>query len=439
MKFYAKFATILPVLVFYLFFAPKTFAAVLSLSSSGNGVYLLQGADFSDVGALDATITYDASTLSNPRVGQGSLLSGALMVANANSPGVIRIAVASTKSISGTGPVAVINFSLPAGSAGKVLSLSVRLLNGNGVQLPVQTSVSNPSASSAGSESETKDSSDSASETTSNTTSDANTVADTNKSQYNGVGTTTPVAGTDREDVERKAASEEKSVSETGRNSEEPGTESVSKPEEKAESREISSDSDLSGYKSVLQRFSEFRGKKTEKTLTKLFDSVDAQGIRQDPPVVLSDGKSKVKLFIVDQPGRKTAPNFAVTKGNFVSLNKDGNIWVFEIVPDRKTYETALTIISDGNRYEIPLTVAPPVDLGGYLGGNAKQSGFERFLLDRVAGKDRRCDLNGDGNMDYVDDYIFTANFIATVVKKSPVKNNSLKTGIDRTKQSRLE
>ncbi len=89
-----------------------------------------------------------------------------------------------------------------------------------------------------------------------------------------------------------------------------------------------------------------------------------------------------------------------------------------EILPDRKTYETTLTVGRNGVSIDIPLNVAPPADLRGFAVEKAGQSPFERYLLERVAGN-RSCDLNGDGKTDYLDDYIFMANFIVAGAKRA--------------------
>jgi hypothetical protein len=133
--------------MYMLFSAVSTasFAAVLTLASSGNGVYALQGFGLSDVGGLDITISYDTSTLANPRVVQGALLSGGMMAVNGNSPGTIRMAGATSRSISGGGNLATVSFDLRGAGSGKVLSMSASLINSNGAKLPVQSLVQNPS------------------------------------------------------------------------------------------------------------------------------------------------------------------------------------------------------------------------------------------------------------------------------------------------------
>lgn len=64
---------------------------------------------------------------------------------------------------------------------------------------------------------------------------------------------------------------------------------------------------------------------------------------------------------------------------------------------------------------EIPLTVAPAIPAESKIGkkGKLTEADFILFLKERGTEKAPRFDLNGDGKRDYLDDYIFTANFIA--------------------------
>jgi len=57
-------------------------APALTISSSGNGTFVLQGSAVDGVAALDITVRYDVATLTNPQVTQGGLISGAMMAVN---------------------------------------------------------------------------------------------------------------------------------------------------------------------------------------------------------------------------------------------------------------------------------------------------------------------------------------------------------------------
>ena len=68
-----------------------------------------------NVSGFDLILKYDTPALAKPTVSQGSLISGAMFAANANTAGTIRIAVVSSKSFSGSGPLVTITFETNTG------------------------------------------------------------------------------------------------------------------------------------------------------------------------------------------------------------------------------------------------------------------------------------------------------------------------------------
>jgi hypothetical protein len=97
-----------------------------------------------NVAAMDITITYDAASLSNPRVQQGGLISGALTAVNLNVPGTVRMAIIRTTPIQGSGIIATLTFDRTGGSGGKITGLGARLSNLDGRPLPALAQVINP-------------------------------------------------------------------------------------------------------------------------------------------------------------------------------------------------------------------------------------------------------------------------------------------------------
>jgi hypothetical protein len=408
--------------LWFLSFAESASAASLIVSSSGNGVFTLQGVGLADVAGIDVTIGYDTSTLSSPRVVQGGLISGAMMAANPNIPGVIRIAVVKTGSIAGSGVVATINFSTVAGSEGRILSLNARMINGQGGRLGVQTQVINP------------DNAGTASSATDSGSADTTAVTDTATSgTTSGLGmhylgpTGVSLPSESEDDSIRKPSPE--------RNSDQPvpqsketsasGTAAESEPERGdkiASPPVVSTEKKYVAYKSVLDCFRDFTGEKSAKAMTQLFDMAPVSGVRQDPAVALSDGKTRVKVRIQLSGGGKDSPNFAVSGARLVSLNIEGNAWVAEALPDEKAYEATITVLDNGTMTQIPLTVAPPIDAIIEKTGNSYDTGFCLFLKDRGTDRAPRFDLNGDGVRNYIDDYIFTANYI---VKRNSTLNQA--------------
>jgi hypothetical protein len=165
-------------------------------------------------------------------------------------------------------------------------------------------------------------------------------------------------------------------------------------------------------YKSVLERFKEFKGKKTPEALIALFSSGGGEG-RQTPPLVLSDGKTTVKV-VIELNANSEDNNFLLDGVSLVTLtNKSGNSWIAELLPENNILEATISVPQNNQWHVAPLTVSPPADVAiRRSSGKEAEVDFERYLKERGTAKTPRFDLNGDGRRDYIDDYIFTANYL---------------------------
>lgn len=105
----------------------KTAASTVSVSPSGAASYVIQGESMDGVSGMELTIRYDASMFQGtPTVKQESLVSGAMLADNTSLPGVIKIAIISTRPFSGSGPIATITFvSKTAGAPVPVITASM--------------------------------------------------------------------------------------------------------------------------------------------------------------------------------------------------------------------------------------------------------------------------------------------------------------------------
>src|SRR6266508_3269878 len=122
---------------------PVYAVSTLSLSSSGSGGFLLRGVGMENVSAMDITITYDASTLSNPRVTKGELITGALMAVNPNGVGAVRMGIVTTSPIKGNGTIATLVFDPVGNSPGRIIAIKASITNNKGTPLPVQAHIEN--------------------------------------------------------------------------------------------------------------------------------------------------------------------------------------------------------------------------------------------------------------------------------------------------------
>ncbi|MDD2336696.1 MAG: hypothetical protein PHD01_08970 [Geobacteraceae bacterium] len=114
---------------------------------------------------------------------------------------------------------------------------------------------------------------------------------------------------------------------------------------------------------SVLDRFRAFSGKKTQAAREGLFTHWDPV-FSQNPAVLLSDGRAVARITLRLQGRTGVPPNFSITGGHCVSAKMtDTGVWILEILPNRGSLSTSLTVAFSGQMTEYPLTVAPPMDL----------------------------------------------------------------------------
>ncbi|TWJ19645.1 cohesin domain-containing protein [Geobacter argillaceus] len=401
-------------------------AASITASPTGDGVYAIQGIGFSGVSGLDVTVTYDSSTLGNPRVVQGTLLANALFAANPNVPGVIRIGALSTSGFSGTGVIAAITFDKKAGAAGSLTGLTASLINSSGAPLAVTTSYSNAPATYA---SQTVQTDTTAPGTPTPTTpsipittgaggSGATGIAGTSTGGSVYLGTVSMPGDAATSQPEKKA--EYKAETQKADQQPLPNQEAVdeqardrgkAEPEEKkapVEKKDIV-------YPSVSEKIRTSSEKLTMEKLLALFELSTELPYSQAPGVVLSDGKTSVRLTVRLGESGKETPSFALKHAKLLSLQQgEGGEWLIEALPALNTNEAALTVSLEASSIRIPLTVAQPLNARSL--GDLKvlsERTFPLFLTERGTKEAPRYDLNGDGKRDYLDDYIFAANYLA--------------------------
>ncbi|NVN92257.1 MAG: hypothetical protein HXX11_16870 [Desulfuromonadales bacterium] len=171
--------------------------------------------------------------------------------------------------------------------------------------------------------------------------------------------------------------------------------------------------------RSVLEHFSTYSGPRTPAALTELFSKPVAANIRQEPEVVLSDGATAVRFFVrVGSPDIKV-PNLALIGAKLLSYERTADDeWLIEALPEVGALKASLIMKTGAASREIPISVAPPLPAETDL----SEEGFNTFLGGSSSLKPLQ-DLNEDGRRDYVDDYIFTANYLNRKLFESLVQS----------------
>jgi len=160
---------------------------------------------------------------------------------------------------------------------------------------------------------------------------------------------------------------------------------------------------------SVLEHFRTYTGPRTPAAMIALFAPPVADSIRQKPEIALSDGVTKIKITVAAGSRDSKAANVAFNGAKLITLTRsNANEWDIEALPAAGALNVSLILLTDAGTREIPLTVAPAVPAGTDL----SEKGFVAFLGETNAPARPLLDLNKDGQRDYVDDYIFTANYL---------------------------
>jgi len=398
-------------------------ASTISVSGAGDGVFLLQGNGVDSVAALDITITYDLASLGNPRVVLGELVSGAMSAINPNTPGTVRMAIIRTNPIRGSGIIATLTFDRKGDSPGKVNALNARLTDINGANLPVVVQIVNPSASPESSVQTAQNQATTPAETPVSPPAGASRSAaipqipggmilspQQTPGESRAVSDATPPA----EQKERPAATVPlvESSKETAVNKQ-----AAPQPVTSSASMTVQPKTEKTIYtqKSVLDRFYLYKGENSAKKLTALFEQDGMIGFRQEPPVVLSDGNTIVRITFIASASSRNAPEVSLKGATLLSVKKDPNntnTWVVSARPDTGEYAASLTVPQKNITMIYPIAVSPQVDVDLNRSGTVTEDDFTLFLKERGTDEKPKFDLNNDGKRNAVDDYVFTANYL---------------------------
>lgn len=179
-----------------------------------------------------------------------------------------------------------------------------------------------------------------------------------------------------------------------------------------------------------VDRFRAYTGERTIETLTELFTQPTDANIRQLPEIAISDGKTAV-LVALKLPLKGNVEPFISFQGAKIlsKERKKQDEWLFKVLPDTNSLNVSLVAVSGIGKQIFPLIVAPPI----LTKIDTSEQGFIEFLRGDDAGKPL-LDLNNDGLRNYLDEYIYTANFLAS----KSVKGRDLKARQQRALQRTL-
>jgi hypothetical protein len=388
----------LPVAIigFLLTVAPCWGAPMLVLAGRGNGLYEVVGQGLENVRSMDFVLTYDPATLTDLRIGPRGLIFGSMMSPDLSTPGSVRVNINSPKpeGINGNGSIAMFTFSLAGQGPGLITSFTANLTSTTGTVIPLPQPriladdkgrfLGNPFSSDANPSQNTPDAiTGTLGDWPSTVPSELPEAVELPMAADTSVAKTVPVQG--------------------------------AKPP-------VTDDRTTGSAKSILVLFKEYNGPKTVPALTSLFSQAPYPGFRQEPPIALSDGSAMVTVYLTSHAPASQSPNFALTAAKLVSIKLKGAEYVLELIPDAKVFAATVTVLNQGQFTEYPLVVAPPLSTGGVL----DEAIFAAFLK---AHAENRGDLNNDGRSDYLDLYLYAANYLVRKKAVTPSATVTPKVG----------
>lgn len=405
-------------------------AAQFNMVSTGGTSYSVTVVDLPDSGGVDLTVTYDKDLLEAPVIRSGSVASGTLMDSNVAEAGRIRAVFITGGSIKGSGDLATISFKAKGSGAVALPKIAaVSVFSPNGTQLAVQNATAMPQS--------TTESAVSASGTTTGNTSAAASTSTVPVASSTGTTATSVVqVGTaigsvtmpqdnsanldsSRREVRRETAPVEQ-IARTY------PTEVISTPaigttqiENKvvpgeAKNKEPLVSAPLKAIQGVSERFRTHKEARALKHFAAYFDGAmfKGAGVIQTPALAVSDGKTVVKVSI-ELAADSDAPSFSLKGANQKGVRHvSEKRWELEALPQKGKSDVRLSVLVQGKRIEIPLTVVPPLDQQGNALLTLSDAKLETMLANPLKNGKPLYDLNQDGKQDYLDDYILTAYWL---------------------------
>ncbi|MDU0459776.1 MAG: cohesin domain-containing protein [Geobacteraceae bacterium] len=432
-------------------------AAKITVTQTAEGVYSVSVANVAKASALDFTITYDAAVLSNPVISNGPFAGrfGAMQVPhNDATRGTLRVAYLVTAKdvfFEGDGLLATVTFSKTGTVSPKLLELKSEVISDTGIQVAVE-SVVTPLP---GTQVKTTTGGGDTADNTGNNNNILNPV-NPNPGSMGGLpgvpGTSSaapsttsaavtyqnPVSGAVQESRSQGSDSRKESSQEPPHQQEQSGgaaiqdgvasaaVDTAKKPVAKKQAESMPAN--LKSLESVAERFKDYKGPRTLKGLSELFDAAryKAAGVEQTPAIAVSDGKKMITVRIA-LPAGSAVPGFSLKGANLKGLRSlSDRSMELDALPQKGKLDVRMSIEIQKTVAEIPLLVVPPVS-----GGIVKQSDQElEKLLAKADARNKALlyDLNADGKQDYLDDYILVAHWLLKqqVDKKIPAAKTAV-------------
>lgn len=348
---------------------------VVSIMPRSQESFVVTGDFAVSVCGLDLTINYDTETLKDPRVFKGSSLFSTKNTFSATTdvPGSVSVSFNSDQGIKGKGNLLQLNFNRAGKDPGAITSMQASLRDLNGYAVPCRISITNPEPAAPEEAPPAR-----------------------------------PVEGPASRPADKPGNPRNPSSGAPLRETVPVGGESLTTQGQMGWSH-----LSYRRHLGALARFQALSELVTEEDLRGVFSEDPSSAVRQDPPVLLSDGVAKAVISISDL-GMEPAKQFILRGVHAVSVRKGetGGEWQIEVVAESGGAEASLFLLTETEVHEYPLTVVPPLSgNGGGAPDNASiRESFCRFRSNSASpGAKNDC---ADGEA-LAHDFAIWANYFA--------------------------
>jgi hypothetical protein len=339
---------------------PAAAEASLIISSSGPGEFALFGARMDDIVAMHIFINYDVSTMSNASASATGILLAHGRVTSKFSDGSLEITAAGSEPIGSYGNVVIVNFDPVSDEApGVINSVSVYVTDSEGRQASLPVVINNPKPRPKDPE---------------NQPDRWSAARDAAKAAAERAGT-----GEGGAPVETAVAPGNPPPGEGARGSAEPGF-----PGAWAEgARGAGASGKVTVCRSLPDRIGKEGGGKTAPPPSTPADEPDCN-YRQEPVVLLSDGKSLARLILKLEVKGDRAPNFLIKGAHCTALKHQVGAWELELMALPGVLEASVSAHFDDRIVQFPLAVASsgtphPDTPSAHLPAPCQGAGLERI------------------------------------------------------------
>lgn len=367
-------------------------AGEIVLTSVGSGQWQVNSSNLANVQALDLDLRYDQRRLTGAMVTVGAGVGSAITALNDKTPGIIRLAVASTQSLPQSGLLLKIQTSAP-GSELWVTTFTAKAVDGEGKSVP--TSVRQLLAGQSILPASPPVTTDSSSQTMTIAPSDSRRHTGTTSGSVILPETPTPTpVMPQKTGREATAPQPARPVGNKGSTISESATTIPAS---------LGAEKRYHSQEEIVALIAQLPKPWTVTTIKSIFlKAPSASQVRQEPRVALADGRSHIKLFLPKSLSKfkPTIGTQGVTLGAIWDADEQG--WQIDLTTKKNTWPAIAMLLGEKELIKFPVVIVPPLKITPPEKDDAPLS---------------PADFDEDGRITATDAYLFVGNLLAVELR----------------------